>query len=147
MPSPLFGEGILFYQGGITVKKVTLERCLLLLAAVLAVVGLFAYRACGVTEFTPTLSTDVQAAYCIGAAICLISLFFSRKPIKFFGFLALLYALVQGIAVQATYVTNVLVSIDGNSFSAAFLLMAIASLLAVIAALAATIQTADRKEA
>ena len=128
-------------------KKVTLERCLLSMAAVFAVIGLFAYRACGIPEFTPTLSTDVQAAYCIGAAICLVSLFFSRKPVKFFGFLALLYALAQGIAVQATYVVNVLVSIDGNSFSSSFLLMAIASLIAVIAALAATIRTAGRKEA
>ena len=128
-------------------KKVTLERILLALAAILGAVGLFAYRACGVTEFTPTLSADVQAAYCIGIALCLFSLFFSRKPVKFFGYLALLYAFIQSIAVQATYVTNVFVSIDGNSFSFGFLLMAAVSLLAVIAALAATIRTAEKKEA
>ena len=129
-------------------KQVTLERCMLALAALCGAVGLYAYTICGVNpQFDLKLGADILAAYGIGIVLCLVSLFFSRKPVKFFGFLALLYAFVQSIAVQATYVTNVFVSIDGNSFSPEFLTMAIASLLAVTAALAATILSAKRKEA
>ena len=129
-------------------KIVTLERIFLALAILCGAVGLYGYTVCGVNpQFDLKLAPDVLWAYGIGIALCLVSLFYSRKPLKFFGYLALLYAFVQSIAVQATYVTNVFVSIDGNSFSTDFLLMAICSLLAVILALAGTIQTAHRKEA
>lgn len=119
---------------------------MLVLAAAFGIAGLMAYRSCGITEFTPKLYSDVQQAYIIGAVICIVSVFFSRKPVKFFGYLALLYAFVRAIAVQATYVTNVLVSIDGNSFSTIFIVMAAASLLSVAAALTATILTAKGNE-
>ncbi len=120
---------------------------MLILAAALGIAGLFLYRACGISQFSTKLSPEVQIGYCAGVVICIVSLFYSRKPIKFIGYLALLYAFVQSIAVQAKYVANVFAAIDGNSFSTVFLMMAVISLLAVITALVATILKADAKEA
>lgn len=119
-------------------KKKSIGYYLLIPAVLLGAAGLTAYVKSGVTEFTPSLSTEVIAAYAAGIGLCLFSLGREWKAVKFCAYLAFLYAFLQSICVQATYVANVIVSIDGNSFSAGFLTMAVCSLLAVITAFAST---------
>lgn len=119
-----------------TTAKKGIGYYLVIPAVLLGAAGLMAYIKSGVTEFTPSLSKEVIAAYAVGIGLCLFSLACEWKTVKFCGYLAFLYAFLQSICVQATYVANVIVSIDGNSFSAGFLMMAVCSLFAVIAAAA-----------
>ena len=115
-------------------------------AIVFAVAGLLAYRAYGATEFSPTLSVEAQAGFVAGIVLCAVSLVLEYRPVRFFGYLALLYACLTCMAVQATYIVNVFVSIDGNTFSDGFILTAVLSVLAWVTALAATVLTKPRKK-
>lgn len=121
-------------------------KILLLLAAVLSAAGMAAYMKSGVTEFTPELSCEALTAYGIGILLCVFSLFREFKVLKFIGYLALFYACLESICVQATYIANVVVSIDGNTFSKGFLATAICSLLGAILALLSVLFQRDRKE-
>lgn len=115
-------------------------------AILFAVAGLLAYRAYGMTEFTPTLSVEAQAGYIAGIVLCAASLVLEYRPVRFFGYLALLYACLTAVAVQATYIVNVFVSIDGNTFSDGFIMTVAFSVLAWVTALAATVLTKPRKK-
>ncbi len=113
------------------------SRVFMLIALALGVVGLLAYIRSGVTEFTPSLSREALIGFGIGVGLSFISLFLNWKALRFCAYLALLYALLKSVSVQATYIVNVFVSIDGNSFSPGFLLTAVGTLLAAVAALIA----------
>ncbi len=113
------------------------SRVLMIIALVLGVVGLLAYIKSGVTEFTPTLSRAALIGFGVGIGLSFISLFLNWKALRFCAYLALLYALLKSVSVQATYIVNVFVSIDGNSFSLGFLLTASATLIAAVIALIA----------
>lgn len=115
-------------------------------AIVFAVAGLLAYRAYGVTEFSPTLSGEAQLGFAVGIGLCVISLVLEYRPVRFFGYLALLYACLTCMTAQATYIVNIFVSIDGTTFSDGFILTAACSALAWITALVAAILTKQRRK-
>ena len=120
-------------------------RSLLIPAIACAVAGLAAYAQSGITEFTTSLAADAIAGYGIGIVLCVIGLFWNTKAVKCLGYVALLYGALKAIAVQGTYIVNVLVSIDGTSFSTGFIVTAAASLAAVILALLATVLRTEQK--
>lgn len=123
------------------------SRVFMIAAFVLGAVGLIAYIKSGVTEFTPTLSNAALIGFGAGIVLSLVSLFLNWKALRFIAYLALLYALLKSVSVQATYIVNVFVSIDGNSFTAGFLLTAIATLLAAVAALIAACSSSGKEAA
>lgn len=116
-------------------------------AILFAVAGLLAYRAYGVTEFSPELSPSAQLGFVAGIVLCLVSLVLEYRPVRFFGYLALLYGCLTCMTAQATYIVNIFVSIDGTTFSDGFIMTAAFSVLAWLTALVATILTKQRKEA
>ena len=115
-------------------------------AIIFAVAGLLVYRTYGATEFSPTLSVEAQAGFVAGIVLCVVSLVLEYRPVRFFGYLALLYACLKCLAVQATYIVNVFVSIDGNTFSDGFIMTVVFSVLAWLTALVAVILTKERKK-
>lgn len=115
-------------------------------AILLAVAALLAYRTYGITEFNPTLSTEAQVGFAAGIVLCVVSLVLEYRPVRFFGYLSLLYACLTCMAVQATYIVNIFVSIDGNTFSDGFIMTAVFSVLAWVTALVAVILTKERKK-
>ena len=115
-------------------------------AIIFAVAGWLAYRAYGITEFSPNLSMDAQIGFAAGIALCVASLALDYKPVRFFGYIGLLYACLNCLTAQATYIVNIFVSIDGTTFSQGFILTAVFSALAWITALVATILTRRGKK-
>ena len=115
-------------------------------AIVFAVMGLLAYRAYGITEFSPALSGKSQLGFVAGIGLCVVSLALEYRPVRFFGYLALLYACLTCMTAQATYIVNVFVSIDGTAFSGGFILTAACSALAWITALVAAVLTKHRRK-
>lgn len=115
-------------------------------AIVFAVAGLLAYRAYGITEFSPALSDEAQLGFAAGICLCAVSLVLEYRPVRFFGYLALLYACLTCMTAQATYIVNIFVSIDGTTFSGGFLLTAACSMLAWIAALVAAVLTKQNRK-
>ena len=115
-------------------------------AIIFAVAGLLCYKTYGVTEFSPELSKDALGGFIAGIVLCAASLILDYKPVRFFGYLALLYGCLSSIAAQATYIVNIFVSIDGTTFSQGFILTAVFSVLAWITALVAAILTKQRKK-
>ena len=111
------------------------SRLWMLAALALGAVGFIAYIRSGVTEFTPALSRAALIAFGVGVGLSLLAVLWNVKAVRFGAYLALLYALLKSVSVQATYIVNVFVSIDGNRFTLGFLLTAVATLLAAAAAL------------
>lgn len=99
-------------------------------ALVLAIVGFSLYSANGITEFNADLSSSAIAAFIVGIVVCVVGFVLDYKPVKFLSSLFLLFAAVDCIAYQANYIANVMVAIDGNSFSSEFIATAVCSLLA-----------------
>ena len=115
-------------------------------AILFAVAGLLAYRAYGITEFSPELSNEAQLGFAVGIALGVVSLALEYRPLRFFGYLALLYGCLTCMTAQATYIVNIFVSIDGTTFSDGFIMTAAFSVLAWVTALVATILTKPRKK-
>ena len=115
-------------------------------AIAFAVAALLAYKKFGITEFSPSLSTEALGGFIAGIALCAVSLVFEFKPVRFFGYLALLFGCLNSMTAQATYIVNILVSIDGTTFSQGFILTAVFSVLAWVTALVAAILTKQRKK-
>ena len=116
-------------------------------ALVFGVLAYVLYAKNGITEFNPSLSQKAIIAVFVGAALCLVSLFFECKPVKYLAYLAYLYAFMAFLNSQITYIVNVFVSIDGSTFSAGFILTAVSFLLAMLLALVAAILTKHRGDA
>ena len=108
-------------------------------AVLLAVIAASLYLAKGTTIFNPDLDARVYVPTFIAVAILLASTVFSAKLGKYVSYLLLLYALISWISTQATYITNVFVSIDGSTFSASFLCIAIFLVLAIAFSLTSAI--------
>ena len=49
----------------------------------------------------------------------------AAKPVRYVAYLVELYAFLMFVFSQVTYIANVLVSIDGNTFTAGFILTAV----------------------
>ena len=112
-------------------------------ALVLSVLAFFFYRSSLDTKFG-SLSVSAEVTFVIGMVLCALSLVLDYREIKFAAAAVLLYACLDSISSQANYITNVLVSIDGNSFSTGFLCASIFSILAWILALVASKCTKNR---
>ena len=82
-------------------------------AIAFAVAALMAYQTYGITEFSPTLSQDALFGFGAGIVLCAVSLVLEYRPVRFFGYLALLYGCLTAMTAQATYIVNIFVSIDG----------------------------------
>ena len=115
-------------------------------AIIFGVVGLMCYKTYGVTEFSPKLSVEALGGLTAGIVLCAASLALDFKPVRFFGYLALLYGCLNTVTAQITYIVNIFVSIDGTTFSQGFILTVVFSALAWITALVAAILTRQRKK-
>lgn len=113
---------------------------LALAALVLTIVMLVSYCLTGKSTFTPVLSTKVLGM--MGACILLNALFtrFAVKLGKYAMYLLGLWTWLEFLLSQLSYISNVLVGIDGNLFSVGFLLTTVAGLFAWIAALASAVR-------
>jgi len=94
----------------------------LMLGASIAIL-LFAilYPLNGTNEFVVSLSSSLIAISWISFALALLSLVFEFRLLRGCVYLLTLYSLIAFIGTQANYLANVLVSIDGNSFSGDFI--------------------------
>ncbi|MBR1814606.1 MAG: hypothetical protein IJ773_12410 [Lachnospiraceae bacterium] len=86
-------------------------------AAIFAVAAALSYEKTGVTEFSPNLDGMVATACYVGAALFLVSFVLDYKPVRYAGYLAVLFAFMKYVATQVTYIANVLVSIDATTIS------------------------------
>ena len=113
---------------GIKMNKIKFSPSYLLLIGglVLGVLALILYLTTGKTQFTPTLSTSVIVFLIIGIVSSLVSVFFENKYIKYVSYWCFLFAFLQYILAEITYISNIFVSIDGTSFSFEFIITFIA---------------------
>lgn len=100
---------------------------------------LIAYTLSGISTFTPVLSTKVIAleGICIGVGVLLA--LFEVKNAKYGLYLLSLWAWLEFLFYEASYISNVLVGIDGNQFSTGFILTAVFGLLAWVCTLVSAI--------
>ena len=110
-------------------------------ALALGFVALGLYYKCGVNDFATELSSSVIAAVWAAAALAVIAFVIDLKAVRYVSYLVYLYAFIAFIGTQVNYIANVLVSIDGNSFTPDFLGAAICFVLAAFVMLAAAITT------
>ena len=107
-------------------------------ALVLAGAGSLCYVH-GVDTRFGSVSDTVILLFMAGFILCGLALISDLRELRFAAAAVLLWAALEAITSQVNYITNVLVGIDGNSFSALFLGGCILPVLAMIAALAAAI--------
>ena len=128
------------------VKKFFRERSLgfylAIPAMIIALVTIFLYKKIGITVFSPTLNTEAILFLVLGIVFTVISMVMGFIPVKyvnkfeklvrFIAYLMYLYAFLMFIYSQINFIANVLVAIDGNSFSGTFILTIVFYLLATI---------------
>ena len=134
--------------GGV-LSRIAIGTCLTVLGIVFAVLAWIFYAQNGITEFNVSLESSAISFLIIGIVLSAVSLAadflpFSwgpaaARPLRYAAYLTELYAFLMFIYSQVTYIANVLVSIDGNSFSAGFILTAVFYVLAAGVTLAAAI--------
>lgn len=109
-------------------------------ALALTIIMLVSYCLTGKSTFTPVLSTKVLVM--MGGCILLDALFalLEVKLGKYAMYLLGLWTWLEFLLSQLSYISNVLVGIDGNLFSVGFLLTAGAGLLAWVAALVSAVR-------
>ncbi|MCD8295164.1 MAG: hypothetical protein LUE27_07990 [Clostridia bacterium] len=93
-----------------------------LIALVCGVAALILYAVTGVTAFTSSLNYGLIAALVVGIVINVASTILGEKLLKYAAYAVYLFALLQYVYVEITYIANVFVSIDGTSFSASFIM-------------------------
>ena len=116
---------------------------LMIPALVLAVLAFIFYRNSLDTKFG-SVSASAEITFIIGIVLCALSLILDFREIKFIACAVLFYACLDSISSQANYITNVLVSIDGNSFSTGFICASVFAMSAWIIALIASKMTKNR---
>lgn len=100
---------------------------------------LITYALSGISTFTPVLSTKVIVleSICIGLGVLLA--LFEVKNGKYGLYLLSLWAWLEFLFYEASYISNVLVGIDGNQFSIGFILTTVFGLLAWVCILVSAI--------
>lgn len=100
---------------------------------------LVAYNLTGISTFTPVLSGKVLAliGVCMGLAVLFSAV--EIKAGKYILYLFCLWMWLEYLFSEASYISNVLVSIDGNSFTSGFILTAVFGLLGWVSALISAI--------
>ena len=111
-------------------------------AFVFAILGLVFYQKGYNLQFG-VISEEAVNVYIAGIVVCAVALLADFKEVKFISLCLLLYAFLVSLTSQANYITNVFVSIDGNSFTAEFLCGAIFGLLGWLFELLALIFTRE----
>lgn len=110
-------------------------------AFVFALLALIYYNKTGVTEFNPTLSKSAIACLWISMGLTLVSLALDFKPVRYLAYLVCLYGFFGYIASQATFIVNVFVAIDGNTFGSGFIATVVFFVLAFVLMLLSGILT------
>ena len=123
---------------GITRKK-GVSFWFLAASLVCAAAMLILYLRTGTNTFTPTLSGKVL--WMLGGCVVLAAVLavFEIKNGKYLLYLLSFWAWLELMVYNASYISNVMVGIDGNLFSIGFLLTAVSGLLAWGLALASAI--------
>lgn len=101
-------------------------------ALVFSVISLVLYGKNGITKFSATLNTSAIVCLWITIALLAVSLVFQFKQVKYVAYFACLFGLFGFVQSQATYIANVFVAIDGNSFSGGFIATTVFFVLAVL---------------
>ena len=121
------------------VRKRGISFWFTLLATVLAACMLLIYSKTGISTFTPTLSVKVRTLLGVCIVIGILLCLFEVKNGKYAFYLLLLWTWLEFLLYEVSYISNVLVGIDGNSLSTGFLLTALSGLFACVFALASAI--------
>ncbi len=111
----------------------------LLASLVLALIMLLTYITTGTNTFTPNLSDRVIGMLGGCIALGVLMAVFEVKNGKYLLYLLTLWTWLEFLVYNASYISNVLVGIDGNLFSTGFLTAAGCGLLSWAAALVAAI--------
>ena len=105
---------------------------------------LILYNQTGITTFTPILSEKVVALLGVCIALSVLFAVFEIKLGKYLLYLFCFWMWLEYLISEASYISNVFVSIDGNSFSSNFILTVVFGLLAwLLALIAAILQKAE----
>ena len=123
-------------------KERSLGFYLAIPAMIIAFITIFLYKKIGVTVFSPTLNKETIVCLILGIVFTAISLGMSfvkfqyvnifTKLVRFVAYLMYLYAFLMFVYSQINFIGNVLVGIDGNSFSGTFILTIIFYILASV---------------
>ncbi len=108
-------------------------------SVVFSVGTLIAYCVTGVTSYTPELSAAVIALQCVNVALGVLFSVCEIKVGKYAVYLTGLWAWLEYLISQASYLSSILVAIDNVSLSPGFIITVISGLLAWISALVAAI--------
>lgn len=106
---------------------------------VCALVTLILYLTTGITSFTPVLSGKVLALMWINLILNFAVAVVEVKPAKYAAYVIGLWAWLEFVISEMAYITNVFVSIDGNSFSVTFILTVVFGALSYVFALVSAI--------
>ena len=111
-------------------------------AIIIAFITIFLYKKIGITVFSPTLNKETILFLILGIIFTVISLGMTFIPFKyvkmfaklvrFIAYLMYLYAFLMFVYSQVNFIANVFVAIDGNSFSATFILTMVFYILACL---------------
>ena len=111
-------------------------------AMIIAFITICLYKSIGITVFSPTLNKETIIFLILGIIFTAISLgmpFIPCKYVKMFtklvrfvAYLMYLFAFLMFVYSQINFIGNVLVGIDGNSFSGTFILTIVFYILACV---------------
>ena len=121
----LLNKGVGYYITPITMALLVAALCL--------------YAKNGVTAFSPKLEARAIVYAAISLAVCLVTLVVDLKPLKYVAYLLGLYAFMWFVYSQVTYIANVLVGIDGYTFTAEFISTLVCYIAAAVVALVSAI--------
>lgn len=127
-------------------KAHAVSYSLLILGSIMALVAMIVYLVSGTTVFNPDLNFVVVAFSIIGMALAIVPFFFPGEKLFFYlPYLCYLFAFLEYLVSQATYITNIFVSIDETSVSGSFLSITILYLLSFVSSLLGGIFAKERK--
>ena len=131
-------------------KKKGVGYYLAIPAFICALLALLFYRKTGITPFNSKLSTSAVVCLWVSMGLILVSLVVDFKPIRYLAYLVCLFGFLGYVSSQVTYITNVFVAIDGNTFGAGFIatmaLFILAFLLMLLSAILSNARPKAKKE-
>lgn len=131
------------------IKKLIFRKSLsdlfILISFLLTLISFISYLTSGTNEFATELSIPLILIDIFVLLLQIVLIIFKFKSGKYLSFLLLFLALFLFTYTQITYIGNVFVSIDGNSFSAGFLLTMIGLIIAFVTSLVSAILEKDEK--
>lgn len=116
---------------------------LLALGFLFAIGSLIGYLVSGVNIYVKEYYVQVIVGLILVLVVEALSLVVSTRLGKYLAYLLCLYSLVEYISSQIIYISNVLVSIDGSTFSAGFILTTICFVFSLGLSLASGIMTKE----